>query len=113
MEISLYDVMKMACRAYHDELKRRSFFEKGFKKMLFFNIIKKLFESFGRILGYNNNDFDAFFSDIILLKNREKNKTPKAKKLKMGHKENEEKYGLYYYTYSQVEEFGLNPDSYF
>ena len=115
MEISLEDVMKMACKAYHDELKQGSFYEKGIKGKLFLNIIKKLFDSFGGILGYD--DFSTFFSDIIKLKNEKKKQNVNCcltkKPVEIFMRENQNEGGLYFYTLNQIREFDLNPDSYF
>ena len=109
------------------EMHGTSLFEKGEKNKIFNGIVDELFEKYSEELGYKNTPTDKslFKSEIIIAKNNFK-RTNQYKKFYLEPYDDEELNEISIITsfekegermgesfiLTQIQEFGLNPDSY-
>jgi len=101
------------------ELKKDVGFEKGEKSKIFLNILKMLYERYGDFFGYK--DLSSFKSDVVLVQRRLKkvkryifNPSIPPILLTIEKKDNTPKEGDgEVFLNWEIEEFGLNPSSYY
>ena len=102
-EIEIRDIALELNKLYSNAKEKKDP-KRGEKTKIFLSILKRLFLSYGSILGYE--DLSSFKSDVVRAKNNLKRKKTGSKLFKPSEGDGE------IFTFWQIEEFGLNPDSY-